>query len=388
MQHQHNLTELGLVRLRLFQTFCLPTLRAQTNPNFLWILYVDPQLVDEVKQPLLESLHNQSNILVVPTLQHYSLRQGIVSIGGHDNNKNHVWSGDVDLAMRYYEASRTRILIDTRLDADDGLAIDYVNRIQQRVQQDFLPATITNNSNHTHPNDNEAMQRPWNVYCVLQHTEWHHTMRQPQPQQPKDNNNNNKNNNPYSSLGYMITRPKGDNKCITPGLTMAFGPKASHKTISMQSLPHSRIAHVVPECSSSKGNNKLHCWQHIYRHVPGAIRARTPTSAGMDRVRPVLLANHNDNKNDDNTTAAAAAIVAVAASPQESKWNQWETTFGINRTVVRETQLYFLQHLSRIAKDNLKGQCTAGHSCKRSAKQALRGMISTPLQQPQPQQGM
>lgn len=39
------------------------------------------------------------------------------------------------------------------------------------------------------------------------------------------------------------------------------------------------------------------------------------------------------------------------------------------------TKLYLQEHMTGIAEDNLRGQCTKGHSCKRSSKVLLKKLL-------------
>merc|ERR1712232_1810 len=74
-----------------------------------------------------------------------------------------------------------------------------------------------------------------------------------------------------------------------------------------------------------------------------AIRTRTPTSAGMMGV---------DNKKniDDELTSKI--------------WNYLTEYFNIMTNDAIETNKRISYNLYEIAKDNMKGQCTDGHSCK------------------------
>lgn len=55
--------------------------------------------------------------------------------------------------------------------------------------------------------------------------------------------------------------------------------------------------------------------------------------------------------------------------------------FHIVSHKVQETQLYLSNNLEDIAKENLVGQCTTGHSCKRSSKMKLMKLIEFAFRQ-------
>ena len=198
MQYQANLTQLGTARLHLFETFCLASIRAQTNPNFLWIIYTDPMLDESVRLPLVRMLANQSNFLLVPSPQHPHFR------GSQDvviSSRDQVWSGDFGLAKRLHEKSLTTTLLETRLDADDGLPRDFVQRIQRDSRRSVVSET------------------DWKIYCVQQHMEWH----------PFDRKT--LGHSHTSPVGYLKRRKRGLTACITAGLTFVFGPRASPNKI-------------------------------------------------------------------------------------------------------------------------------------------------------------
>jgi hypothetical protein len=63
------------------------------------------------------------------------------------------------------------------------------------------------------------------------------------------------------------------------------------------------------------------------------------------------------------------------AELQTKMWDGAETIFGINRQDMVGTKKHVVSHLAGIASDNLKGQCTHGHSCKEEAKALLRKIL-------------
>ena len=61
MQDQSALLDLGLARLALFQAFCLPSMLAQTNSNFIWIIRTDPKLHNQLVTKMQELLKGRQN---------------------------------------------------------------------------------------------------------------------------------------------------------------------------------------------------------------------------------------------------------------------------------------------------------------------------------------
>lgn len=96
-------------RIQLFEQYCLPSVRAQTNQSFHWIIYFDPDspqwLKDRIRDPADDGVY-------VPIFR--------ASVS------------NVELAAdirRVTGAGGTR-LITTNLDNDDGLAVDFIARLQ------------------------------------------------------------------------------------------------------------------------------------------------------------------------------------------------------------------------------------------------------------------
>lgn len=101
-------------RIVLFEHYCLPSVRAQTNQNFRWIIYFDPESPEWLKQRIQN--HADEGAYVPIFRQSVSQAELIADIaevtGGHGTR-----------------------LITTNLDNDDGLAIDFVARLQASRQR-------------------------------------------------------------------------------------------------------------------------------------------------------------------------------------------------------------------------------------------------------------
>ena len=65
MQEQYSLLELGLARLALFESFCLPSMLTQTNGNFLWIIRADPKLHPLIVKRMQEVLKGKPNFILM-----------------------------------------------------------------------------------------------------------------------------------------------------------------------------------------------------------------------------------------------------------------------------------------------------------------------------------
>ncbi|MCO6388803.1 glycosyltransferase [Aliihoeflea sp. 40Bstr573] len=96
-------------RVELFEKYCLPSVLTQTSSNFHWIVYFDPQSPDWLRQRISEWRRNS---VLTPIY-----RATVVRSEMH---------GDILGAI----GQRGGDLLTTNLDNDDGLASDFVDRLQ------------------------------------------------------------------------------------------------------------------------------------------------------------------------------------------------------------------------------------------------------------------
>ena len=108
--------------------------------------------------------------------------------------------------------------------------------------------------------------------------------------------------------------------------------------------------------------NSTDCINLVQAFPMMAVRSRTPTSAGMMGIRM-------DEKD---------------ALPEDKRLLLWKLLqspkhFHIDADDVRVANRFIHQNIVEIAKDNLKGQCTPGHSCKLSSKEQLQRLTELAL---------
>ncbi|WP_298459533.1 glycosyltransferase [uncultured Cellulomonas sp.] len=99
-------------RVQLFEQFCLPSVRAQTERRFHWIVYIDPRSPEWFMQ-WVEGATADGTFHAVPRAQvpRDLLMQDIRRVAGCE----------------------PETLITTNLDNDDGLAVDFVARVQAQT---------------------------------------------------------------------------------------------------------------------------------------------------------------------------------------------------------------------------------------------------------------
>jgi hypothetical protein len=278
----------------------------------------------------------------------------------HDLLLSRVYTGDrtrLQYAMALYDAAVT--ILETRLDADDGLHVQFIETVQATAQETF--------QQHPHVQ--------WMYWCSRRHMEWHWTDPVLFPSQKSntmsattslhDNGKKTKGRPLSPSLSKMLSEfgtlqgVTHSNLCITPGITTGFarGTRESDVPVFAHDELVKKIKHADPAAGISCGwPDTSDCLQFIENFVFEAIRSRSPTSAGMLKIQ--------------------------ADAPYDSFWvhfvfwNMLEESFGIRRQELQWMQSYLTEHLIEIASDNLLGQCTTGHSCKESAKQELEQLIA------------
>jgi hypothetical protein len=344
MQSQPDLVDLGLARLEMLKVFCIGSLKRQTSDNFLWVIRTDPMLNATLREPLLEALKGIDRHLLIATNDNPNAQVGFLA----HLDPSSVWSGDLEWAKKYIGLSAnpdTALpVLESRIDADDGLNSEFVAYTQKKG----LVAL--------------ASKQPfWRIWCAKQNMEWQYeTAWESDPSEP--------------SLGQLVTL--GTEYCLSAGLTVGYTAG-----IHSENLPHIRhdmlhksVAHCNDNSSESSESDdddspQPNCLD-IINVSPAAFRARTPTSAGMLHI---LL---NTTKTDKKYIKGAKKQRAQ----QNKLWLFAEEKFGFKKIAAENLHTYLEVNILKIAGDNLRGQCTLGHSCKNGARATLQAIIdaSTP----------
>ena len=368
MQEQGPLTTLGMARLKLFLTFCLPSMIKQSNQNFFWIIKTDPQFTKTpVFESLIKSVQAYHNIYVVASNNNFffgsSERKGSWRDGKEamDLLKSKIYTGNTTKLHMAMALRNDRPVLETRLDADDGLHVAYINYIQQLALDRFQPYSLLGQRNE----EEENIHIPqWLYWCSRRHIEWHSDIDRSVSEDQMEMIGS-------AELGYMnvIQHSK---LCVTPGITIGFN-------INSKDVPqhdHDKLYRNVRDSMacyeySKEGNNKSAAEKEKKRRGPClelvedfsfcAIRSRTWTSAGMYNI-DILEKNIIHGIDQKELT--------------KKLWTLSKNNFGIDKTKVKETQNYLIKNKKMIAYENLLGQCTNGHSCKDKAKEELNSIIA------------
>jgi hypothetical protein len=306
MQNQGNLTTLARARIELFKTFCLPTMKAQTSQQFLWLIRTDPGLDASIMKEMVDLLKDNPNFYLLG-----SNNQGH-AFDGMDLDK--IYTGNLTLLKTAMGLKRQLPALETRLDADDGLHLDFFRDIQRRALQSL-------------PNDNLK----WMCYCFQNFLGWRM----------------------YKKDSYGSLMQEKEPFCISPGITVARA--AGVRKSAVPKSNHYRLMNTVRKLSQDKScgyNETSRCLVVLGTESSGGdggvniIRSRTSTSAGM---MGVVVSQKKLSKE-------AGILMAMLKILQDD--------FHIPRDGLKWLNNYMQEHVAEIAKENLQGQCTKGRSCK------------------------
>jgi hypothetical protein len=379
-QSQGQLVHLGLARAELFRTFCLPTMAKQTNQNFLWMIRTDDHLDPAVKAMMQDMLRPYPNFLLVESNKRRNESKGFRDPEEYSDilDVDRIVSGDVSLAVQYYNAAKTRVVVETRLDADDGLHVKFIDIIQRSAKARFFHSSKQEGKK-------EALvslkkDSSWVYWCADHHFEWHYDKQKPR-----------------GSLNF--TR---EMYCITPGLSIGYAPE-----VDLEAVPKNQHYKLHRHIGPCYHEDDAQCIMHMADIRPAAIRARTPTSAGMKNVGELAPSDENEDAEtrkqmeELNSLRWQGKIVSLTVSfvdamlscvvpflsstymhsvfnargLSRSNHPVLHRSMGVSALMAADVNQYMQDHLIEIATDNLKGQCSVGHSCKKSAKERLKGLM-------------
>eukprot|EP00581_Thalassiosira_minuscula_P013163 CAMPEP_0183728592 /NCGR_PEP_ID=MMETSP0737-20130205/28462_1 /TAXON_ID=385413 /ORGANISM="Thalassiosira miniscula, Strain CCMP1093" /LENGTH=508 /DNA_ID=CAMNT_0025960585 /DNA_START=143 /DNA_END=1669 /DNA_ORIENTATION=+ len=361
MQGQSHLIELGLARLTLFQTFCLPTMLYQSSKDFIWIIRADSDLHPTISGTLVSLLRRKQTFILLGSNENpegFGRTNPQTSFEDFLNGAT-VMSGNITLVREAYEKSASGgILLETRLDADDGLHLDYVKTVQNEARNNLV-----NNDNVHEPS------QLWRLWCTNTNIEWHPL--NPYPAVPEILAHNNK----TIPEGYLVGYTD-HTICSTPGLTFGYGAGASRASMGFNHLRHDEIARRIPKCKSDKKDTaiEVECVSRLTELIPGgAVRARTVTSAGMNNVITGI-------DNVDETTSGFKAKrqdqhLIQQYFRQKEIWRILAEDFAVSNEGATYARSLIVGRMHFIAEENLRGQCTPGHSCKNQTRGMLEKLI-------------
>ncbi|KAL3934058.1 MAG: hypothetical protein SGBAC_010141, partial [Bacillariaceae sp.] len=364
MQHQPHLVELGLARLELMKKFFLPSLMHQSSQSFLCVIRVDPDLNATVKSALLETLDESGadfTYLVIasndnPHSEYWDIMKHQANLG-----VSNLVGGNYTAAKEYM--SKTHSILETRLDVDDGLNQFFVEDLQDQAVDHF-------DSYFEHKGNS-----PWKVWCSSTHFEW-----QFQPSEMWEAKLDNPQTAPPNVTGTLLSIRS--TMCITAGLSVAYvAPDPAAASVQTLDLPstqkHTNIHRNLSKCGSKEAHAKFHaggCFDFL-NLIPTAIRARSPTSAGMYNIMWPHHSHENATEEAPKLQERYLKEAKRQAIDQAKFWNASGYFFDFGEESASRVHGYLADHMKEIAEENLRGQCTHGHSCKNSSRLVLESIL-------------
>jgi Putative rhamnosyl transferase len=366
MQEQGYLPTLGMARLHLFETFCLPTMVGQSTQDFLWIIKTDPQLDTSVLDRLLNLVRPYSNIYVVASNRNFLISPDLVGswrdgAEGRDLLTSKIYSGNLTRLNQAIALRNERPVLETRLDADDGLHQEFLKYIQLVAMHRFLQGGNDGPASQDGEDESrghgESTETPkWLYWCSRRHIEW------------RPGTMNQSSTSVVGDFPFGVLNPVEHSKlCITPGITVGYNTGTLSSDVPCEA--HDLLyKHIVTSTSCYDGANPTRlakkegeplCLELVEDLTFAAIRSRTWTSAGMQKV--------------DSPDVHVPSQVQKEMT--QKLWHFLEGRFHMTQYDALETQHFLYEHQAQIAYENLLGQCTSFHSCKQQAKDSLEAYM-------------
>ena len=379
------------------------------DPIFLWIIKIDPDLNDAILSELQSILEPVKHFtLIVGSNTNYGVgikpggwrggEAGRDIINAYDVGKVYSPSSVTTKTMRRnmdklssssssydyqrmkriihraYNARDQRVVLETRLDADDALNINYFATLHRSAIRKLIDHRVSGKNNDDDYNDDDddvdddtdnensgqaikTTTARWLYWCPATSVQW-----------IPSSSDKITSNNPGTLQ--VLQMPQ---TCITPGLTLGFAmgtreetvPRYTHDKIFYQiAILHNNSntmtkPHDMHDCGLYPSSK---CVILVDRPKVSAFRSRVMTSAGMHNIETSGVPGM---KTDDHYVENTSRL-------WESKI---EENFHIQTLKVKEVADYLLANYLATIQDNLKGQCTHGHSCKLSTMEKLQMTI-------------
>jgi hypothetical protein len=337
MTNQLNLTELIEARLRLFESFCLPTLQKQISQDFIWLIRVDTRLSTlrpDWLRRMIDWLKDDPRFFLVERDSNPPWRDGKAS---QQLAQSKVYTGDRERLEYYMAAYEHKHVLETRIDGDDGLHHAYLQYIQDesvKILSSKPPPSFF-------------------YWCVAQELEWHPVTLERRPGPFLQNSTIEPlPPSPYTH-GLWMPSPVYKDLCPTPGITRVYPLGTPTERIFRighhelwRKFKYQKQTCARPEDEQSPWK-ELNCTPVVQLSTTfPALRSRSPTSASMVTVGGL---NYGHLKSQYQKAA--------------EYWEVASNEFGLNPELIRQTQTYLVDRLLEIAQDGLRGQCSFRHSC-------------------------
>jgi hypothetical protein len=340
LQYQLQLNHINKARLDLFESFTIPSMKQQSTKEFLWLIWTDPKLGSDFKQELLKQVSPFPNVVVLGSRHDRELDFRELNGMSQEDLDDAIFYGSKDLLLEYLEAAQTRVLIETRLDADDALNKDYLLAIQEQTADTVGKSEAKDD---------------FRIMCPEHHTEWRYY----------------KPNEPGHEDGHLV-HYHNPTFCINSGLSIGYQTEASSRHLEHKQqcnfdvFYHEclRKGHVGIEfIAETNGKMFMKCLDRARgrrRLDQAVLMSRTPTAAGMKRVLGTDKTYKNTFEGDEK---------------QKEAWKMVEDKFAVRKDKVTAVRRSMEKNIENIIRDAITGQCMPGHSCKAATKRKLLKLL-------------
>ncbi len=388
---------LARARYLLFETFCQPTVRFQTLQEYSWFVLADPGL----DQDILKDLHvllskayfpNENAYLIltdnsnwaadgvgVPGVTSYGAGFEEIARGVRDGNLQ-VLTGDAQKLVRILEENietkdKPLMLIETMLDADDGLN----NRAMEKIQDLAVSHTQQQQQQQQQLLMKPTLNSTWWLLCGTDHIEWHnrdiYRLTEKQLRQK-------------GLSGGIIGTRHAPQYCASAGftrvgLTTEASPK--EKLLVFPQVAYSNHALATEEFDRClKGskedigpnhksyNSTKALWSNCFRRdfdgFSFVLKGRTVTSDSMDHMG-VRTEDYRDLPWETKDQHPLLGL-----EEQENMWGIAKQQFSIDQNAAQTTSLYLREHLQEIIRENKESRCAPGFPCREVADVAFKKM--------------
>ena len=402
---------LARARYLLFETFCQPTVRFQTalvassGHEFSWFVLADPGLDQDILDDL-ETLLSKENFprenaylvltdnaswaadgVGVPGVTSYgagfediarAVRDGDVQLlTGDAERLTHTLEKDIEATVNSNDETKPLLLIETMLDADDGLNNQAMEWIQDlAISHTQLQQNVENSKNTI---ISPTLNSTWWLLCGTDHIEWHNrdVYRLTDKQ--------------YESKGLgagIIGLRHAPQYCASAGFTRVGLTKEKSSptgpTLAFPEIAYSNHALATEEFDRCSGgskdgirtkkssNNSTDLWSHCFRRdfegSPFVLKGRTVTSDSMD---------HMSLKNEDYRDLpweTKDEHPLLGLDDPDKMWGIAIHDFSIDRQAAQTTSIYLREHLESILQENKSSRCAPGFPCREVANVAFKKM--------------
>ena len=270
------------------------------------------------------------------------------------------------------------LLIETMLDADDGLNNQAIKLIQDLAVSHAQQQQKERETDNT--NVQPTLNSTWWLLCGTDHIEWHN--RDIYRVSEKDYKQN-------GLSGGIIGLRHAPQYCASAGFTRV---GLTMERSNPQSAPivfpqiaysnHALATEKFDLCSKTNANIKndenaqingnvtrwSHCFRRDFEGVPFVLKGRTITSDSMDH----MTARNEDYR--DLSWESKEEHPLLGLNESDKMWGIATKDFSIDRKAAQTTSVYLREHLESIIQENFNSRCAPGFPCREVSEVAFKKM--------------